>query len=390
MFSIFIIISNSLLKEICQAPLKKPIPINNKQLLHQILLIRHGHRTPSNIFLPVENRGYWTCDGAGAPAPRQESAPNNRYRYYEQILDPLTAEFPPSCRPGDLTIEGMQQHIELGSLYRDYLVNDLKFLPEKMNPLYFNFISSPLERTFRSAESFINGFYPPLSSNEVLSITCSSEHLSPLYVSSNSCLDFKEMSNNFSKSEEYLNQYQEFWNQISNIGEILGLNYSISNTHLICGWLVALNCTEGSRFPNFITLKNLETCRKEISFSQYDLYLSGKNNGIAGSATMRLILNIIDNALLNINEKKFTLLSSHDTTLSSILVMLGLKFEYVPPYASHLAIEFWKDLNEKVFIRFIYNGDVLNVPNFNDSLIPFDSFRSFIDPKTKFCQEIPI
>ena len=204
MFLHFLIFVQGASYDFCVAPAKNAAPVLGMKLYHSLVTFRHGHRSPIFVYLPQANRGYWTCDGAGAAAPRIESAPSTKYRYYEQTLDPITAEFPPSCRPGDLTVDGMQQHVSLGAQYRKYLVNELQFLPEKMEPSLFAFYSSPIERCFRSAESFINGLYPPLSTNEVLTITSSSEHLSPLFVTSAMCADFKEMATNFKTSEAFL------------------------------------------------------------------------------------------------------------------------------------------------------------------------------------------
>ena len=208
----------------CQAPDRTPPKLDNYTLKHMTLLLRHGHRTPSHPQLPLQSRGRWECDNDDAPAPRMEAAPSGYYRYYKQVLDETLIDYPPSCRPGDLTVVGQQMHVQLGGKYRKYLVDDLKFLPEKMKPSLFKFYTSPVERTFRSAESFISGFYPPLSDNEVISIIQGTTNSNP--INAESCPEFVSTRLEFHSSQIYTDFVDSIWPDVKEAAEFLHLNKS--------------------------------------------------------------------------------------------------------------------------------------------------------------------
>ena len=364
---------------------------NDKYTLRHITVItRHGHRSPINPLLPINTRGRWDCDDTEAMASRMEAAPSKYYRYYQQNLAVDAIEYPPSCRAGDLTTLGMKMHYDLGAQYRKYLVDDLGFLPSNMKPNMFEFYSSPVERSFRSAESFISGLYPPKSDNEVLTITTGATESNPL--DPQMCKEFADAKAEYMKSEQYAQFIEEIWPKLEDAASYLGLEKSVENAHLICGWAVAFNCSVGSNAPAFINDEFMNACRRDTWMTQYGLFNYTADHAVLASPVLREALRIINNALKS-NDKKFALLSAHDTTLGAILTLFGVFKDVVPQYASHLAMEILldKENNNEKYVRFTYNGEELSIPLFdNQSIIKFDDFCKKLEPLIQHCQDIPV
>ena len=389
MFAFFISLISSL-GFYCQAPNDTPRILNDGyHLRHITILTRHGHRAPIDVLVPPQGNGRWDCDEDESLAPRMEAAPRSFYRYYHQIFDENMIQYPPSCRAGDLTTVGMKMHQELGSKYRKYLVDDLKFLPEKMKPSYFSFYSSPVERTFRSAESFIAGLYPPLSDNEVLQITMGTAASNP--INAETCKEFVDQKAEYQKSDIYTNFINSIWPDLQEAAEYFQLEKSNENAHTICEWAVAFNCSVGSVGPTWMTDNFMKACRRDTWMSQYGLYNYTTNHSVLASAPMRQVLANMENAILD-DRKKFSLLSAHDTTLGSILVLLDNfeEREVVPQYASHIACELFYNDNQEKFIRFTFNGIELTIPHFGESMIPYDEFVKYITPYLDHCQDYPV
>ncbi|EAY20731.1 Histidine acid phosphatase family protein [Trichomonas vaginalis G3] len=375
----------------CQAPRKSFSFPDDKKLLHVSVLIRHGHRTPEKPQLPMSARGHWECDDANAPAPRSEGGPSKFYRYYDQILDPEMIDYPPSCRAGDLTIVGQQMHIDLGAAYRKFLVDEKHFLPQKMDPALFDFYTSPIERTFRSAESFIDGLYPPLSDNEVLTIISGTAAAAPLNPSETNCEQMKVERDAFLASDDYKNLVTGIWPDIKDATQqyFHVMEPTVDGVHLICGWAVAFNCSVGSQVPVFMDDKFMNACRKENRYSQWGLFAYLSNHSVAGAPIYRHILKVAEDGMKS--GKKFALQSAHDTTLAAFLTYLGVPQEDVTPYASHVAITFWEDNSQNKYIKISLNGNDLIMPGFEGSpYVEYSQFRAKYNQFQDFCPEIAV
>ena len=161
------------------------------------------------------------------------------------------------------------------------------------------------------------------------------------------------------------------------------------NAHTICGWAVAYNCSVGSIGPSWMTDEFMAACRRDTWMMQYGVYNYTTNHSVLAAAPMRQIIANMNNAIMN-QDRKFSLLSAHDTTVASILVLLDC-FEdrdVVPQYASHLACElFERNEDGKKFIRFTFNGIELTLPHFGESLVPFDDFVTYITPYLDHCND---
>ena len=364
-------------------------PPKNYSLFHVQIITRHGQRTPLYALLPYENRGRWICDADDAISQREEANPNVFYRRYKVVYDDETS-FPGNCNVGDLIIEGMRQHENLGKSYRQRFVNETKFLPESFDPQYFYFTSSYIERTFRSQEAFIVGLYPIRSNNEVIVVEMAGESHSPLFPNTGMCADQKKQSDEYLASDAYSN-LSSYYDVLKDGLDAVSLSSSISDINKFCEWAIATNC-KAENSPSFLTQSIIDSCHSVLANGQFVRYSVGER-GIAASYILREMLYILDKRIEGKTNVKFAHFSAHDTSLAAILVALvpNQRFNNIPPYASHVTSEVYKGPNGKLYIRYLYNGEIVKIDGTDSyGLMSYDEFRKLVDPFLQFCQDVPL
>lgn len=352
------------------------------------MITRHGERAPQLSLLNLSASDNWTCDSEDAISGFVDAAPETHYRTYTTILDKRFVEFLPNCRPGDLTTTGMEQHFQLGKSARKHFIEDLQFLPESMDPKYFKFISSPFDRCFKSAQSFLTGFYEPKSDNEVLNIETGTDVLSSVFPSPGFCQEIKDQSDAFNalpETEKYLN---DTWEKVADMGSQLGLEKSHTNLINMCDWAVTYGCAQ-DRIPSFITDEVFNTCKKAVGYYHFNKYET--NPDVPISYTLRHMYQIADNIIGQSQPVKFVLISAHDSTLAALLVFLGIHMEEVPSFASNMCMELWtSEETGELYVRFTLNGEPVVIKQYNQSVVKFDDFRSWSVPKIQHCLDVPI
>lgn len=376
----------------CQAPhfTSFPDPVPNSTLVYAQVAFRHGHRSPLYTYLNVSERGEWNCNSPEFPGARTSTAPSRRYRFYHHRLDPRYVDYPPSCRMGDLTEIGQNQHIHLGSTYRQYLVDKLHFLPEKLDPSFIELVSSPVDRCYRSCESFVDGLYPPQNPNEVLSIETGTDDISDLVVSGGYCKELSDAMDAFREGPEVTTFITENLEYLQPGLTALGENVTWRGIKNLCGWMIAFNCSDSPR-PTWMTDTLVATCSRESQLDQYGQF-SRKSvpRGLYGSYSLRKMLNAADERLADSKSgKKFAVYSAHDTTIAAINVALGHVENEMPPYTSHLMAEYWKNHDDgEIYIRWVYNTEPLKLDLFGGKeVVRLDNFRFEMTPLLQHCLE---
>jgi acid phosphatase len=352
------------------------------------MITRHGERTPQVSLLNLSASDNWTCDSEDAISGYVDAAPETHYRTYTTVLDKRFNDFKPNCRAGDLTVTGMEQHFELGKSARKHFIDDLHFLPENMDPKYFKFISSPFDRCFKSAQSFLTGFYEPKSDNEVLNIETGTDVLSSLFPNPGFCKEIKEQKEAFNalpETEKYLNQT---WEKVADMASQLGLKKSNDNILSMCDWAVTYGCAQ-DKVPAFLTDDVFDTCRKVVGYYHFKYFELNPNVPI--SYTLRHMYQISDNIIGQSQPTRFVLISAHDSTITALLVFLGIDDEAVPPFASNMCMELWsEEETNELYVRFALNGKPVTIKEFNSDVVKFDEFRVWSDPKIQHCLDVPI
>lgn len=363
----------------CQAPRLMPTPLRNMSLVHVSVITRHGHRTPNYQFVPLEERGTWEC--------RSDNMNNSKriFNYLKKDAKKKSIEYLPNCMPADLTLLGEEMHKDLGAAYRQYYVNELHFLPEKFSPKLFHFESSPTRRTFLSAESFINGFYPPSGKEEIITIASGSQMTSSINGWGDNCKAYKTQNKKYRNGPEYKEMLEKGWPMMEHIANQFHMPRTVASMRAICSWATAFNCTTSDNLPDYLDDKFMSFCYQEQWMSKFGSYQSTTNQSVAGSPVLRRILKDLDSALKN--GQKFSLFSGHDSTIAAVLAMLGKYLKYVPTYASHLNFEVLKDENAEMFVRFTVNGETFKIQPFDQVLVPYKEFRDYFQQFLNFCPE---
>jgi acid phosphatase len=372
------------LRPACEAPRVFASPVPNNTLVYLQVLFRHGMRTPTVVFLNRSDRGAWTCNALGLVAAHTVSAPARRYRLYHRHFDPRYVEFPPSCRAGDLTAEGMTQHLDLGRAYRQ---NYFSFLPELLHPDHFTFVTSPVDRCIRSAEAFLLGLYPSESPNEVLYLQTGTETTSDLMVQGTACPEIDAANQAFQNGAIVQQFMNDTWPIMKPAFDILGLSKNYSSYAQFASWAVAFNCSETAEGPPWLTDEVMNVSQRMSALTQYGTFANA-TRGLYASYLLRHILRDADTQLGSATGKKMAIFSAHDTSLAAALVALGFTEDHIPFYASHLAFEYWRSDDGLIKIRVVFNGKPVLIDPFMEEVVPFDDFRTVVQPFLAHCPDV--
>jgi hypothetical protein len=112
------------------------------------------------------------------------------------------------------------------------------------------------------------------------------------------------------------------------------------------------------------------------------------SRGLYASYLMWHVLRDADAQLGSANRKKMALFSTHDTSLAAVLALLRFKEAHIPLYPAHIAIEYWKNPAGTLFVRFVFNGRSVEIDLFEQSVIPFDEFSTFVRPLLTGCPDV--
>lgn len=355
----------------CDSPLITADPVDDAELLYIAVLARHGKRTPIKTLLKGSESDMWNCDRVDAQSPKNSISRYNNYsRRIQRVV--YGAPFPNNCELGELTIEGMDQHLELGRFYREWLVDKMQFLPEWFTSDLVKVRSSYTDRCQRSAVSFMNGFFPPDAPGHTIRYNTGSERKEWLQPNPYMCDDVKDLYDKFVSSEVYKQRVLESDKIYANLYKELNITSSNTTWIHLADWIYSYMCVIGSVPKISPTEEQLQRVVDDIGFYSYQYYKTDKK--VAASPIWRHILKDIDN-FLNNKEGKFQLYTAHDATITALLASLDYDESFNPPFRSHMSIELWKSRND-VCIRFVFNGKAINSTLFNSSeLIPLKNFK---------------
>ena len=337
-----------LLNDICVAPLASPAPIPNGKLLQVQLLIRHGERAPGENFTSIEQFGDWECDGADAYSPMYNPAPIEHPKIYHTTVEERFVHYKPSCRDKDLTVNGMKQHYELGKMFKDYLYSTNRIIPENYDPARVLIRATEKDRTLRSAISFVQGLYPPVSPNEVVNIVTGSTAGSLLHPSKSWCSELASQEADLLNSEEFKEQFDKYKSMFSQF-----INPDPKTAKKFAGFYAPIICSD-RKLPSEITS---EVAEKIVHFNSYwnqQLHMLSKYQGVGAAPLMREMFKVADEFIAGMNQYSFALFSSHDTGIAALNGALGYFPDYVP-FRAHVAFELW-DVKNKIICRFVENG----------------------------------
>lgn len=375
MLALLIIDAFSIAYQRCVAPTSLAPPVPNATLLQVQVLIRHGSRAPGSDYFNSGETQEWICDSDEAHVPRVYSAPVKHPRDYLEIIDKRSVQYKPNCRPKDLLVSGMQQHYELGREYRKRYVDELKVLPENYDPKHIYVRASELDRTVRSAMSFMQGMYKPVNGNEVIDLVTDNDAAGIMHPSENWCNEIKNIVNDLTDVPQFKEYFDEFSAKFKTDYEKVAGSWNAKKVKKLCSYIIMADCTNHT-LPANISDDFIGECQNLVNYYQFMQNDNDKYRGVASSPLLREMIRIADDLIGMINDYKFVLLSSHDTAIAAILSTLGYEYHNQPAIQvrSHLDFELWY-LNNAIYGRFVFNGKVLKLPFLSEELFLYANLK---------------
>ncbi|KAH0796058.1 histidine acid phosphatase [Histomonas meleagridis] len=338
-----------------------------------IVIARHGYRAPFDSYGGY-NGGTWTCDLPNSSAPPYLSYNSKIYRRFHVKLDQNNLFYKPSCSKAELTVQGQSQHYSLGQYYRKVLIEDRHFLTNYFNPSEVSIRSSSPDRCVKSAISFLNGFYPAESPDDIVEIVTGTDDHEALHPRTGHCPDIDSMWDRWLQSSDYIKRKSEAVPYLRAIDDTV--DFSDENQWLWIGdWLYTIACCSDD-FPSFVNQTQFDYAIGAVEF--FTIGFFQYTRGVAGASTMRVVLDKFEKTISQEETNKFSLMTGHDVTIVAVLNLLGVDLKEIPPFRSHLAFERW-EVDGMDYIRVVLNGDVVV------DLLKYNEFKVKIAPYLKYC-----
>uniref|UniRef100_UPI0037E91872 lysosomal acid phosphatase n=1 Tax=Semicossyphus pulcher TaxID=241346 RepID=UPI0037E91872 len=304
-----------------------------KTLVYVTVLFRHGDRSPVKAY-PTD--------------PHQE------------------ADWPQGF--GQLSQEGMRQHLNLGTFLRNRYKG---FLKESYDRHEISVRSTDYDRTLMSAEANLAGLYPP-SGQQVFTPTLiwqpipvhtvpqSEERL--LSFPRSDCPRYLQLMNETEHTEEFLNVTTTYEDIIELVRNKTGLN----KTNVETVWSVydTLFCESRHNMsaPDWVTPEVMEKLQvlKDFGFQvMFGVYKQQEKSRLQGGVLLgEIVKNLSKMAAPDPKQKlKFMMLSAHDTTVAALQASLNLFNGRQPPYASCQIFELYRDDNGSASVSLLYRND---------------------------------
>lgn len=369
MFSV--LFSYSLSLDYCKAPQTAPSKQDDMELKFISVLSDPGLLTSQKTYLPKDKLGTWKCHEDGNNGFKTRIAPSIQYRHYHQVLDPLYAEFPDNCRLDDITLQARKNTLDLGKVYRKYLVDDLKFLPEKLHPMYFRFFSAPDDASYLATQTFLNGLYPPKSDNEILTIETAADERSPLTISPKLCENLSTAYKSYKENETYKSFINGAKSKLEPALKAAGLDKEKADLASFCKFTLAMKCNEDSKLPSEFTDEVISTCQEVVKVEELEFY--SNHSATAAAPILRHLLKYGDKALGQNTKVIANYQAVRNNAIAAICAICEYKGDV--PLGSHLAFEIWRNTTDNVqHVRFSLNGKEIKNQR-------YDRFRVEIDPQ---------
>ncbi|XP_076359354.1 2-phosphoxylose phosphatase 1-like [Tachypleus tridentatus] len=377
------------------------------------VLIRHGDRGP---LIPVRNQSAISCGLQG----RQNHPLISKYfkslrlKHRWQKLREQFGSFPlypedKNCQNGELTHIGAMQHLVLGQLLGEVYKKKWNLLPEHITSEHFSVLSTRYSRTFQSALAFIFGFLPKLELDDLKVIQVEDQLFC---VKEESCqcekLDQQEALV-YEKMNQLLKSHPAVVDLVYKLSPIVrgrGASPNITHVKPLFDALMAYVCHQSHLpcWPQPYTCATIDHVRNMISYLDwegkqllgYPPYRKGAVLKMYGLLTR--LKNILSDRIQRRTDHRFFLFSGHDLTIEPLSVILNFNSGTIPPYASRVIFELYKQKKPTYseadyVIRVLFNGkDVTNFLPFCKSVLISEkhlwrggkSYKQFFCPVESF------
>uniref|UniRef100_A0A3P8TPN8 Lysosomal acid phosphatase n=1 Tax=Amphiprion percula TaxID=161767 RepID=A0A3P8TPN8_AMPPE len=269
---------------------------------------------------------------------------------------------------GQLSQEGMRQHLNLGQFLRDRYKG---FLSESYDRHEILVRSTDYDRTLMSAEANLAGLYPPSGQQvftpslkwqpiPVHTVPESEERL--LSFPLNDCPRYKQLMNETENTAEFLNVTTTYKDIIDLVRNKTGLN----KTDVESVWSVydTLFCESRHNMsaPDWVTPDVMNKLRelKDFGFqAMFGVYNQQEKSRLQGGMLLgEIVKNLSKMAVPDPTQRlKLMMLSAHDTTVAALQASLNVFSGVQPPYASCHMFELYREENGSASVSMFYRND---------------------------------
>jgi lysosomal acid phosphatase len=314
-----------------------PLYAQSEKLLFAIDVIRHGDRTP------VSN------------------PPSIPYLWPQDI--------------GKLTPKGMQQEYDLGKTLRQRYVKTFHLLPASYDSEAMHVRSTDFDRTLMSAQSLLLGLYPlgtgPITLSKTPALPRAFQPI-PIHTTPQELDTLLLPDHNPKAHKAVLEKYvfnlpvwqqktAELSPQFKRWSELLGIK--ISSIQQLSKIADRLHIQQLYHFPLPAKLTK-EDANVLIDAGRWVFVTTFKQPQVAqmiGKNLLTTILEYLKAAQENKSKLKYVLFSAHDSTLMSLMTMLGAPLDTQPPYASDLNFSLY-EADNKLSVKITYNNQMVSIP----------------------------
>ncbi|KAF8948877.1 hypothetical protein BGZ47_001613 [Haplosporangium gracile] len=394
-------------------------PIKGAMLQKVQVLMRHGDRTPSTV-LPGDKTNYNICSNPAeynlVSSPSSHSLPSSSSPALRTniLVSPEENVFASSywggnCEVGQLTNKGSSQTRKVGQRLREIYIDQLHFLPKRLDPEELYVRNTYIWRTRTSAENFLDGFYPPHTrdaKNAVITLNTYPQSIETLILNPTACPKLGLLYQSFFKTPTYTNFFKSNYALMTKVNTILGVSKVPTVNQTLNGDTVMprlcnnlpLGCNPQDPSQCLTRADVIETMTQSTflysGIFRYESTAEEIKRLAVGpilktlSASIRATQKAASSKTSshkNKNKRRvrpFELYSAHDQSLDQILAVIASPSTPWPAYGSTVHIELWKTAAKKDVIRVLYEGKVVPAhPKLNCTLdaCPLETFLAFIE-----------
>lgn len=379
------------------------VPNSNFTLEAVAILVRHGERMPLRR---VRNQHLLSCRQPPSLEPPSSSKNSPLHAFVSLItkhpLLPLKNIFSTiathpnqsSCAEGQLTWEGVAQHVAMGSRLHDaYHAGPWKLLPNNWDTRFVKLYSTVFSRTYQSALAFLYGFLPSFSLDKLRLIPsrdinfCLSPHCA--------CPQLKTYEQLFTrKTKLMLKNHPAVVQLLATLGQVLspqGNGSEFVAPRPIMDGLMGFVCQRKPLPCADHQCATMEHVGNVISYVDWEGRQLSQDLSFRRSSILKahhLLARIhrgLRDFLEGASKTSFLFFSGHDINLIPVASTLGFDDGTIPPYASRIVLEAYSNTRKERFLRVLFNGkDMTRHTHFcrnlraDVELCPFGNFTTFL------------
>ncbi len=291
---------------------------------------------------------------------------------------------------GQLTATGMHQEFKLGAGLREKYVDQYHLLSPHYTIGEIYVRSTDYERTLMSAESFLTGLYPPgtgptLPDSTISALPYGIQPIPIHTVPQNKdmlLLHDQEESFNFLLEKYVFTQHE--WihheNQIKSklprwseaIGTPLKNLYDLS----WLGDILFIDKLYHVAMPKGLSEDDVNEIISEGKWSFVHAYAPKSVSTPIGKNLLKNIATAISKASQGKSRVKYILYSAHDSTILTLMSIMGVPLTKAPPYASDINFLVFVDDNQNRYIKITYNNEPVSLPACGGTRCSIEQFVS--------------